>query len=308
MSATTTIAPAAEPAVGLHLDVPAEVYHSWPGASNSRLSLLLRSPAHLWAELSAPPKPETPAQVLGAAIHYAALEPDLFTSKYAVAEQCSASTKAGSRCSKGGSVRRDGHWFCGQHDPGGFADGTITLSPDDYATCLKVRDSVWRHPAAKVALSGEGMNEASMVWDDPETGVRCKARADRISLELGAIIDLKTTRDAREQSFSRDIFNYGYHRQAAFYTAAASLLLERQIGLHYIVAVEKEAPCAVAVYRLRDDAIEAGRQQLEALLRRYAECVEADHWPAYGDEPVEISLPTWAWGQLDEQTERTVGA
>lgn len=292
MSATTTIAPAAEPAVGLHLDVPADLYHSWPGASNSKLNLLLRSPAHLKASIDSP-TPSTPAQEMGTAIHYAVLEPDLFPTKYVRNIEGDGRTKA---------VREARAALAAEHP---FA--TI-LSPSDYDLCIAVRDSVWAHPAAKVALSGEGMNEASMVWDDPETGVRCKARADRISLELGAIIDLKTTRDAREQSFSRDIFNYGYHRQAAFYTAAASLLLERQIGLHYIVAVEKEAPYAVAVYRLRDDAIEAGRQQLDALLRRYAECVEADHWPAYGDEPVEISLPTWAWGQLDEQTERTVGA
>ena len=55
------------------------------------------------------------------------------------------------------------------------------------------------------------------------------------------------------------------------------------------------------MYRLTEDAIEGGRDQLRPLLARYAECVARNEWPAYSDEVQNIALPTWAWQQIAEE-------
>ena len=64
------------PLVGIHQGIPAEVYHLWPGVSNSMLGKLAESPAHLrdWMDRrdEEPDKP-TDAQRLGTAVHCAVL-------------------------------------------------------------------------------------------------------------------------------------------------------------------------------------------------------------------------------------------
>ena len=39
-----------------------------------------------------------------------------------------------------------------------------------------------------------------------------------------------------------------------------------------------------------------------ALLERYAECERSGEWPGYPDEVRDISIPEWAWYQMDDQT------
>jgi hypothetical protein len=79
----------------------------------------------------------------------------------------------------------------------------------------------------------------------------------------------------------------------------------RAVGIpaeHFvIVAVEKEPPYAVAVYRVLDAAIDAGREQIAGLLKTYATCVALDEWPGYAEQVVDVALPAWAWNQIDEE-------
>lgn len=282
---TTTTAP--EP--GAYPGTPMHEYATWPGASNSQLTRLMRSPAHLRAYLEEPSK-DTPALVFGRAAHAAILEPDLFASTYI--EQPAGldrRTKAGKElwaelCDEYGEDR--------------------VLSPTAYRACLGMRDSVHAMRRAAGMLTGPGEVELSCGWD--MDGVRCKGRFDRHSPEIagGAVVDLKTTNDASRLGFERSIFSYGYHRQAAMYLAGA-----RALGIparHYvIIAVEKEPPYGVGVFRLTEGAVDAGAQQLRPLLSLYARLQEIPRteWWGYPDEVRDVSLPAYAWNQLDDQME-----
>lgn len=299
------------PAPGVYGGVPAAEYHAWEAASSSLLSVMHdRSPAHLRAELENP-RDRTPALILGDAIHLAVLQPELWPGPYAVAGQCNATLKtAGTRCRNAGVVLRGGDWYCGVkgHDPSPGAPGDVVgavLSTDDWNCCIRLRSAVERHPAASGALSYATDREVSIVWDDPETGIRCKARLDAPAWELGVVGDLKSTEDASPRAFRSSIWNYGYHRQAAHYLggcsvlAAAGLMENPPPDLWTFIAVEKREPFAVAVYELDAPALDAGRRQLRPLLRVYAECLESDRWPAYSEDAQPISLPEWAFKQLD---------
>jgi hypothetical protein len=276
----------ATPSPGVYPNVPAATYHTaWRAASNSQLSKLLRSPAHLKSYLDQPQQ-DTTALVIGRAVHMAILEPDSFTSTYVGAPKLDMRTKAGKETRALLEL---------EHGPDNV------LSANDYDTCIKVRDSVLVHSAAAGLLKGLSHTELSVVWDDVVSGVRCKARFDGLVPEIagGAIIDIKTTRDASRRAFERSIFSLGYHRQGAFYlqgAAAHGLAVQ-----HYVnIAVEKDGPCAVAVYRISEGAIDAGAEQLTPLLARYHECVTTNTWPGYPDAVQDIALPAYAWGQIDE--------
>jgi exodeoxyribonuclease VIII len=123
-------------------------------------------------------------------------------------------------------------------------------------------------------------------------GIKCKARFDAWNEKLGCIIDLKTTENASRRVFEKSIFNYGYHRQAAWYLHAAN-----KLGLkakHFvIIAVEKKAPFLCAVYRLKDDVIELANKEINELLKLYNDCEKSDHWPGYSDSVEDIGIPAW---------------
>ncbi len=298
------------PEPGVHVGTSLNMYHNvWSAASNSRLSILRRSPAHLLAAMHEPPK-SSAALLTGHAIHTAILEPDLFASEFTTAGQCQAIKKTDKlRCNNAGVVYSTAQgWLCGVHKgaDSGSDDSRTVLSQADYVVALAVRDAVHRHPAAKHLLSTAIHREASIAWDDARSGVRCKARLDSYAeFEGGTIIDVKSTIDARRDEFERSIFKYGYHRQGGFYMPGAEA-----VGLparHFvIIACEKEPPYAVAVYRLTEGALDAGAEQIAPLLDLYAKCMASGEWPAYSDEIADIALPSWSWDKIDQElTERS---
>lgn len=300
---------------GVHEGVTFAEYLSWPYASNSQLTHLLRSPAHLKAYREQPPK-ETAALKAGRAIHAAVLEPELFEREYLRADGCIAVTSKGAPCSRGGNWPVvGGGSVCTQHASGFDTDPDVTvLSESDHATCVGIRTTLTEHPSAGRLLAAPGNCEVSVIWDDPATGVRCKGRWDKYipGLAGGTIVDVKSTVDARPHKFERSIIDYGYARQATLYLMAARAL-EIPARHYVLLAVEKEAPFGTVVYRLSEDALggipgpgeEAYHvaKQVRGLLQLYHECTTADEWPCYPTDVRDVAIPEWAWRTMDAQTQ-----
>lgn len=295
------------PSVGVHFNVPESDYHDlWDAASNSRLKIIKRSPAHLQAAIEQGSK-DTEAKQIGKAIHVAILEPDSFSSRYVVAGQCEATKKGdGNRCTLNGLVlSAKSGWLCGTHSKGsGPSDATRTvISQAGYEVASKVRDSVHAHQSAHQLLTFEGQSELTLVWNDPDTGLRCKARVDRQTTLIpgGAFADVKSTQDASEDAFAIAIYKYWYHTQGAHYLEGAQVL-DLPVAHFVNIAVEKEPPYAVGLYRLREDTILHGANQLRPLKLLYARCLESGKWPAYSEDVVDIALPEWAARRIDEES------
>lgn len=283
MRSEAALTPDVQP--GLFPGVAEDEYRRWPYAAQSILKLLRdKTPAHAF-EAMTHPEPPTPALRLGSAIHMAVLQPDLFATRYAVAPAVDRRTKDGKAAWEAFAVENDGR--------------TI-LTADEWRECLAVRDSVAAHPTARKLLEGEA--ERSAVWQDADTGVWCKGRFDDIARRVGALTDLKTTADASPSAFTRSIYRYGYYLQAAHYLQGAQAL-GIDAGFFTVIAVEKTAPYCVAVYHIRDDAVQAGYDELRQLLETYARCEETGVWPGYPNEAVEIDLPPYAYYQIEGRTE-----
>lgn len=259
------------PAVLIDTNMPADAYHATDAVSASLLKQIAKSPAHAKAYLQQQQEP-TPAMLFGTAFHTCVLESERFDNEYAVFE--------GDKRTKDGKATYERL----------VSEGKTIISASDYATITAMASAIGDHPAASKLVRGDGKTEVSMFWDDDETGLACKCRPD-IWLMRGAgsvIVDLKTTEDASPEGFSRSIQTYGYGIQAAHYLAGSGA------DAFLFVAVEKKAPFAVAVYELDPLSLEICEKQRRGLLEYWANCREAEMYPAYSDECQMISLPAWA--------------
>lgn len=290
------------PAPGVYPGLPAPEYFAWIAASNTALGKLRRSPAHCWAYLNGHDK-DTKAKASGRPIHTAVLEPDSYDSRYLIAEQCGAVTGKGERCKNTGNALHVRHgWACGTHSKDGGAylpAGVEVVTEEERAVHLAVRDSVLHNPLGRVLLS-RGQAELALAWRDPDVGVLCKGRLDWYDRERATVVDLKSTADAGRRAFELAVWKWGYHRQGPFYLGGARA--NDLPAEHFsILAVEKEPPYAVAVYRLEDDVVRQARPHLLALMDEFNRCMESGVWPGYPEEVQDLSIPSWAWSLMDDE-------
>jgi hypothetical protein len=270
------------PTPGIYHNVESNVYHGWLGASVSRLKEFGRSPAHCRAYMDAPSE-STTALEIGAAAHYALLQPDHFDALY-LAGPC--------------DDKRKKAWLdFVANNP--FA--TI-LKPAEYDDIMRMCDAIRAHPAARLVLSSITDVEVSMTWKNE---ARCKARIDAVAPSLTATVELKTARDASVDGFSKAVYDLKYYWQAAHYLDGYNGLTGSALDSHIIIAAEKEAPYAVNVFALRSDAIDAGRLELAPLYQKWADCEASGQWPqeshGYSTKFTDLSLPPWAWRKIDER-------
>lgn len=228
-------------------------------------------------------RPDTDALKIGRAIHTAILEAHKFNVEFLCLPDIDRRTTKG----------REMYAELVSQNP----NKTI-LKPDDFNMALDVAISVRSNAHANYLLEG-AMTEVTLDWTHEETGVKCKARVDAYNAELGIVIDVKTTQDASPSGFPRKLFAYGYHLQAAYYLEA--LRANGEDAKHFcFIAVEKDPPYCVSLFRLDDKTIQLSKQENDRLLRLYAECKRTDQWPGYTQGIEDISLPDYATNLMEE--------
>ncbi len=267
--------------IGIIHDMTNADYHATSAVSNSVLSSIARSPAHCYALHIAEdrkPMPTTPAFFAGTLAHCAILEPAALLDRYMLKpEGLDMRTKEGKA------------WKAA------LPAGVLTIDADEYATALAQRDAV--HGVPELAeLLGAGVAEVSAFWRDDETGLQCKCRPDWVhTLSDGRVIlvDVKTTTDASPQQFSRTVWRYGYHRQAAWYSAGYARAAGVEVAGFVFAAVTNARPFIAAAHTLDDDYLRIGQDECRSLLDEYADCKLTGRWPAFPGMNL-LSPPAWA--------------
>lgn len=272
------------PDPGIYFDVPSADYFAWDAVSNSRLSLMARSPMHYKHGYGEP----TPAMRLGSLIHSGVLEPLSIAKRYVFMPDYSSHphnvTANGERSFSSATkfVKSMQEQFTKlNHDKEIVSEG-------DFNTLLGIAASLTANTVTRELLR-DGVAEASVVWIDEETGLLCKARVDWLKHKDGKFCDLKTTVDASD--FERSLYRYGYHRQMAFYRRG--LLANGIDSEPWIMAVEKSAPFGCRAAPMDSAAVAVGNDDLDVLLNRVVECEQSGQWPGYAN-PESWALPDWA--------------
>jgi len=256
-----------------------EEYRAAPGISKSSLDLIHRSPAHYKQEMDNP-TPPTPAMQFGSMFHCLVLTPDQFGDTYATMPRMDRRTTAGKE--------EYAAWLAEN-------EGKEPITDDWMAQAIGMRDAIMAHPiAANIFHSGHP--EQSIYWRQESSShgpVVCKSRFDWIS-DKGYVVDLKTCADAREDEFSRAVWRFRYHVQAAYYLDAFQSEFGREAEGYLMIACEKDPPYGLRVYQADDTLVQQGRGEYHVDLNTYAECLESDNWPGYEQCITGLLLPRWA--------------
>ena len=240
--------------------------------SSTDIRRLLRSPAHF----KNPQIIDSPALAFGSLAHAFVLLPADAEARYRPRSDVDGRTKEGKQ------VRE---WEAALT----ASQGVKFVSRADYDAAVNIASAVRAHLGAAELLSN-GFAEVAGILSDYQ-GVNVRIKPDfRTST---AIVDLKTTQDGRSDAFTRSILNYGYDVQAALYVDVAAAIdgMKRDF---YWVAVEKDSPYAVAVYKASDEMLQRGREQYTRAIEVYKECAALDLWPAYSQQIQTLNLPGWA--------------
>jgi hypothetical protein len=167
---------------------------------------------------------------------------------------------------------------------------------DVMAMCNAVAKQLQAFNADPLPLTA-GKPEQTMVWQDTQTGVWCRARIDWLHDDLSAIDDIKTTtRSAHPEAFAKNLYSYGCDVQAAFYLRGIAALEER---LNYAapqwrwIVVETTPPYGLSVIEPGPAVLELADAKVEAALKLWAECLERDSWPGYATKVATAELPAW---------------
>lgn len=295
--------------------IPFEQYEGIPAASKHLLDALSISPLHAWSWFLNPERTkakETPAKVLGNAIHVSILEPERFEKEYVrepdkkdyphcldtLPDYKTACRAFGLAVSGTKDELKERLQQQQGFQPESFWDyiyyktteGKKVLSESDWRITKAITSRVRKHPAASELLK-YGQAEQSIFWTDPDTGVKCKGRLDWISSPIKPLIlDLKSTTDASPEGFQRSITKYRYYVQAAMYIDGIKIITGNESDFVF-AAWEKHAPYASALYYATPEMIEAGRLEYKRLLKIYARCLESDTWSGYSQDILPIDLP-----------------
>lgn len=274
---------------GLYLGVPSEQYHAHPGVSRSILAEVARqSPIHGLHKMREDDDESSDSMDLGEALHRAVLEPEVYDELYDVApEECEA-TKAsdGEPCTNAAKERYGGFWTCGVHAPDQEPDEIEVLKKKHAHAVSGMRTALRGDPdAAPLLWELPGLNEATILYRNPETGLTCKARPDRIVLLPDgkvSIVDVKTTKSAHPRDFRRKAARLGYWLQPAHYGSAVESLSnplvtgQLEVVDFVFTVVESSRPYAVQCYRPSPDDRAAARKRQLSLLRELQQAIEGD--------------------------------
>lgn len=260
--------------------IPNEEYHSEYRSylSSSDLRRILRSPAHY----RAPQAPSSPAQEFGSLVHTFVLEPNLSEARYRARAEVDGRTKEGK------SVRAREASLQRLLIAASAQQNLQFVTRRDYDAAVSIASAVRSHLGCASILAG-GVAEVAGICDD-FNGIAARIKPDYRT--DGHIIDLKTCQDGRSDAFSRSVMTYGYAVQASWYCDIAEAI-DGKKRKFYWVAVEKDAPFAVAVYEASDAMLEYGRAQYRKAIELYKECASLGLWPAYSQQVQTLELPAW---------------
>jgi hypothetical protein len=217
---------------------------------------------------------ETPALVLGKALHCRVFEPAEWGRRYTIAPDIDRRTKEGKE-----------RWAEFQQKSEGLT--VVTREQDD--AIERMNSAVYKHPAAAYLLGLKGTSEIMVNWVDEVSGIPCRGIFDRLTTSA-IIMDLKTTDDASPKGFARSCHKYRYYVQAAFYMDGFERAYNQLCEGFFFIAVEKSEPHLVAVYYLTAEDIQRGRQQYREDIEKFSTCLKFDEWQGYGDGVQELTL------------------
>ena len=265
-------------------------YHAHSAISKSDIDLFLQSPKKFALKKAGKlASDDSPALLLGSAVHKLILEPNDFESEFIVEPRIDKRSKEGKAA---------------YSDFLELAFGKSILSPMLYEQARAMAKAVLANKTAQKFIT-EGFAEKSFF--STYQGAEIKCRPDYYNQKLGLVVDIKTSANASE--FGKSIGNFNYHIQQALYS---DILMANGLSVNgfVFVVVEKTAPYMVGFFTLSEKAVEFGREcyqnALDKIIALKAQKLEFPDFAGLSiDENgqinqkiiQEIDLPAWVYSK-----------
>lgn len=260
-------------------DLPSQSYHEQShGVSKSDLDQVHRSVQH-YVSSKFEEREETEAMALGSLVHTIVLEPEQYNERYIVAPEVDKRTKEGKEAYKA-------------------FEETIgnkkVIKSELLEQAANMKAAIMNCKTA-VSLIQAGKSEVSFFSTDEQTRILKKCRPDLWIKSRRILVDLKTCNDASPNEWRRQIVNYNYDKQAAYYLDTVSEVTGEKYDTFIFICVEKKAPYGVAVYMVNDAVVEAGRELYRRDLNKLSRSLEEKIFTAYPDMIQPIDMATFGF-------------
>jgi hypothetical protein len=242
-------------------DLTNQAYHADREAvSNSQLSRLIKSPSLIYAPIK-----QTPSLRWGTLVHAIILEADKFGETNAVMPE-------GLDSGKGAKARVE------EFEAANL--GKEIVSFDEMVQLNSIRKAVFDDPDASLLLGSPARIEQSIFWEDKETGIKCRCRPDFWRND-NVVVDIKTTTDSSSWAFGASVWDWGYDRQAAFYSDGIEAVTGSAPEAFVFIAIEgKDEPnILIECHNAEQDVIQVGRTRYRKALQTLADCRRNNSFP-----------------------------
>lgn len=292
MSALASAPPARKfrgvvPNVGIWPNIPFEEYVAWDAVNHSSLRRMADSPLHYKHARDEAEPYSSDALRFGTLLHTQVLEPERFDE---ITVPAPINPKTGNAY---GMDTKAWAEYAAAHP------GKLIVSLEECDRIGVIAHRVRTHRQSGVLFGVSSLREVCIVWDCPETGIRCKGRVDYLA-EIGpkAFLrtDLKTCASAKISELRKSLIAYGYHTQDEFYRRGFKALGFECSSI--VVAAETVPPHDVVVYQVGEDTRKAAATQVGEWLSALRRCTETGEWPGYADDLVTLDAPEWYFKQF----------
>jgi len=284
---------------GLHFDVSFSDYCRIDAINASLLCKVLEStPGHAKSRLDSDEDDDTDAKRFGRLLHLAVLEPASFETDVRCLppnppRKPSQPQRLAANRSENSQASID-FWDAWNADP------REIIKVKEMAKLQGIMGSIRRTQCINYVTGGRA--EVTMVWIDPVTGLLCKGRLDFLQNQPWAdvISDIKKSAFLiRADRWKRTVEQFSYHVKAAFYVDGYRTLTGETPWFVWL-AVEDFPPYYSKPWKLNTEppdaqdpgglTYRAGQNLYRKALDVWAECLELNQFPAYGDDVEEIEL------------------
>lgn len=258
-------------------------YHSGADGrtTSTRLRLFKRSPLiyrETYITKRMPAQKDEAKYAIGTGTHTLVLEPEKFSSTVKLIPRFVLS-KSGAKGSAAWKQFADEHKGC------------VLLKQDEYDAVCWMAENVQKKLGD---LLGEpGAVEKTIRWDDPATGIGCKARPDK-AFDVALLLDLKSTLDITPYGFEKASCAFRYDDQAAHYQDAYEAERGKRPDF-WFVCVEKVPPYRCKVREIVKADLDESRDSNHAALVDLKRRTESGDWSEPDEGQVTpIKLSPWA--------------
>lgn len=158
-------------------------------------------------------------------------------------------------------------------------DEVTLITPEDVQLAKFCVESLFSHNVSRILLEAVTKEQIELKWKDKENNLNMKGVADYETtfLDEDFVLDLKTTRNAEPDAFSRDVFKMDYILQTGTYREGYKRTKFR-FPYFIFLAVETVEPFAVSVNFCDNKFLNKAQEEYKATTKAFRYCVDKNLW------------------------------